>query len=1423
VLGVAQIGLHDNFFELGGHSLLATQVTARIRARFRVELLIRAVFEHPRLAELARAVEQAAFGAALLPPIEPQPADEPKVLSFAQQRLWFLAQWEGGDDATYNMPLALALDGALDMEALRASLAWLAERHESLRTCFPAVDGQAGVALRPADAGAALAVHDLAALAAEAQAQEVRRRADAHALAPFDLACGPLFKADLLVLGEGRHALLLNLHHIISDGWSWGVLLRDWQQAYAAFARGQEPALPAPRLQYSDYAAWQRRWLQGDVLQAQADYWAAQLDGCPALLELPTDRPRPPQQSHRGTHHAQVLPPALGAELHRLGRAYGATLFMTLLAAFGVLLARHSRQDDLCVGTPVANRTHHQAEDLVGFFVNTLVLRVRLAPGQTFAELLAEVRETCLAAYARQDLPFEALVERLRPERSPGHSPLFQVMFVLQNNDSPALALPGLDVRPLAQDFPVAKFDLTLHMEEREGQLHGHWEYAADLFDAATIERMAGHFKTLLEAAVADPGQPVHALPILTEAERQQLIAWNRTEADYPQDQTIIDLFERQVEKTPGHTAVVFEDQSLTYAELNARANRLAHRLLSLKAEDGALLVRPDALVAVCVERSLEMVIGLLGVLKAGAAYVPIDPGYPEERVAFMLADSAASALLTQTALLARLPVEGLGHPCRALCLDQADFADYPAHNPPPHSRPENLAYVIYTSGSTGRPKGVMLEHRGAVNLAAFQRQYFRTGADSRVLQFASLSFDAASWEVLMALCGGAALYLVPFNQIQVDISAVLQIQAITHATLPPSALGVLSEIDLPDLAYLTVAGEACPPDLVACWAAGRHFINAYGPTEATVCASVFECQPDGQKPPIGKPIANTRIYVLDGHGQPLPPGVPGELCVAGAGLARGYLNRPALTAEKFVEIEVFGQRERVYKTGDLARWLPDGNLEFLGRIDHQVKLRGFRIELGEIEAALAGHEAVREAVVVLHPGDGNPRLVAYIVASDLWPVVSGQETSADAQGASSSLVTDHKSLTTFLKARLPDYMVPAHLQILDALPLTPNGKVDRQALPAPDAGVGQARPGLPRDAVELRLLPIWETVLQAPSLGVHDDFFALGGHSLLAVKLMSHIQQAFGRRLPVSLLFTRPTVAGLAEALRGAESAVPPTALVPLQPQGQGLPVHCLPGAIGSVLYLYPLASHLGTGQPVYALPTPGLDGAPTPPTVQALAAYHLEALRQRQPHGPYQLAGHSFGGRVAFEMAWQLEQQGETVALLAILDTTAPDPEVIDDTADHTDLDWLHNIAKVFEMLASQDFGVTLDALRAQPGPEAAYALVLRAFQQREVLFAPSASADELKSLVEVYRATIKAHLDYRLPGQVRCPIRLFRADEPMTEAAVEDSREAWGWAACTQAGVEVIAAPGNHFTMMAEPHVRTLAERLASQLSASRPARS
>ncbi len=1127
LLGRKTISRHDNFFGLGGHSLLAAQLASRIRDSFRVELPIRAIFEHPVLAGLATLVEETAVGFSL-PPILPCPGDFTPCLSFAQQRLWFIDRFEG-PSATYNIPLALRWDGPLDMEALQAALRWLVERHRSLRSCFPTHSGLASVAFLPAREFACI-VCDLSSLPAGQQQAEVSRHANAHAVQPFDLARGPLFRADLLRLGGNRQVLLLNMHHIISDGWSLGVLMRDWQQAYHAFAIGGTPAELVLPIQYQDYAAWQRQWLQGEILQRQLDYWRQQLADAPELLELPTDRPRPARQSFHGGQYRHILGSELTESLKALGQQQNSSLFMTLLAAFTLLLARYSRQDDICIGSPIANRTHSHTEELIGFFVNTLVLRTRLRPGESFVQLLRSVRKTCLDAYAHQDTPFETLVERLQPARSLSHTPLFQVMFALQNTAAPRVNLPDVRITEVDADFPVAKFDLTLSTEERDGQLLCHWEYATSLFIETTIAQMAVHFATLLQAIVSNPRLSVEQLSLLTAADIHLLQTWNDTAIDYSYDGTVTGLFERQVEKTPDGIAVVFAGQSLSYRQLNRQANRLAHYLLGLTNADGKPLLHSKPLIGLCMDRSLDMVIGLLGILKAGCAYVPIDPDYPQERIAWMLADSAAPLLLTQSSLADRLPTAGLKQGCIVLCLDALNTGDYSGNNPPPQSRPGDLAYVIYTSGSTGKPKGAMLQHRGAVNLACFQGDYFRTDSHSQVLQFAALSFDAAASEVLMSLTRGASLHLAHYQRIRTDLFALLRDEAITHVTLPPSALAALPQEDLPRLGTLIVAGEACTPKLASQWVLGRRFINAYGPTEATVCASVFEYSAEALRLPIGKPIANTRIYILNELHQPLPPGIPGELCIAGMGLAHGYLNRPELTAEKFKEVDIFGKTERIYKTGDLARWLMDGNLEYLGRLDQQVKLRGFRIELGEIEAVLAKHVAVREAVAVLYQDDGNPRLVAYVVLSDQSSVVSGKPAEGDAQGYPSSLATSHWSLTTFLKSRLPEYMVPAHIQVLDSLPLTPNGKIDRKALPKPDVASMAYEP--PCDTTEQHLADIWQQVLKRDSVGMNDNFFGLGGHSLLLMQVHTRLQPDYPA-LKVIDLFSYPTIRALAGHLR--------------------------------------------------------------------------------------------------------------------------------------------------------------------------------------------------------------------------------------------------------------------------------------------------
>jgi len=1130
VLKREAIGRHDNFFALGGHSLLATQLVARIRDSFQVELPIRAVFEHPQLSALAAAID-AAGGGIRLPAIEPQAADAAKVLSFSQQRLWFLNQFEGNSSATYNMPLALRLSGRLNVEALQQSLHWLLERHASLRSHFPTHAGQAQLQIRPSETIEALSIHDLRPLPTDVREREVLRLTNADAIAPFDLEQGPLFRANLLRLDDSEAGLLLNMHHIVSDGWSMGVFMRDWQHAYAALAEGGEPSLPPLAIHYSDYAAWQRQWLQGDVLHRQIAYWTTQLNGLPELLELPADKPRPPQQSYRGAHFSHHLPATLSQALVRLSRQQSVTLFMTLLAAFDVLLSRYSRQQDICVGSPIANRTHSHSEEVIGFFVNTLVLRGQVDPQHRFIDLLQATRQTCLDAYAHQDIPFEMLVEKLQPTRSLSHSPLFQVMFVLQNNEADELALPDLEVSVVDAEYPIAKFDLTLHVAEQDGQLQCYWEYATDLFNEDTILRMAGHFEVLLQAVADNPEQTIGLLPLLSEREIQQLQAWNDTASDYPQDQTVVDLFERQAAATPDNIAVVFDGRSLSYRQLNEKANQLAHHLLSLKTEERAPLLTGNPLIAIAVERSLDMVVGLLAILKAGGAYLPIDPDYPSARMLDMLDDSATPLLLTKSHTQTRLALTDTTHHCVVLCLDELDVSDRPSNNLAGTAGPQELAYLIYTSGSTGKPKGVMVGHQALTLHSQAILQHYELTEKDRVLQFASLSFDTSLEQLLSAWLSGACSVLLPSNLMPApDLLALIKTHAITVADLPPAYWQQMLETatladDLVSLRILILGGEALPYSLAQQTRErfpGLTCFNAYGPTEAAITPCIYRLPPalSGNTPyiAIGKPRANTAVYILNSQHQPQPPGIPGELCIAGAGLARGYLHRPELTAEKFVEIDLFGNSERIYKTGDLARWLPGGNLEFLGRIDSQIKLRGFRIELGEIEAVLCQHPRVNEAVANVYEADGDKRLVAYLTA------------------ARDSFNPD--DLRGWLKERLPDYMAPSHFMRLDALPLTPNGKIDRKALPAPElqASAGFSPPATPSEDL---LATLWAGVLKRESIGRHDNFFERGGHSLLATQLIARIRESFQVELPIRALFEHPELSSLAAAIDAAAGGI--------------------------------------------------------------------------------------------------------------------------------------------------------------------------------------------------------------------------------------------------------------------------------------------
>ncbi|QOY92809.1 non-ribosomal peptide synthase/polyketide synthase [Massilia sp. UMI-21] len=1105
VLEVEQIGIHDNFFELGGHSLMAARVVARIRDSLAVELPLRIVFEAATVESLAHRIEalRQQDQGLVLPPLLAQLRDDHSPMSFAQERLWFLEQLEhlGG---TYNESLLFRLDGDLEIPALERAFTELVRRHETLRTRFETVDGE-GVQVVDPPRPVLMAMTDLSGHRGEQREAALAAMVQSDMQRVFDLARGPLFRATLYCLEQESHVLLISMHHVISDGWSMRVVLtRELQALYDAYLAGRPSPLPELPIQYVDYALWQRGWLQGDVLERQLAYWKGQLAGAPAALELPTDRTRPPMQSFRGRRLPVTLPRALSDSVGELARSAGATPFMVLLAAFQLLLSRWSGQDDIVVGSPIAGRTARQTEGLIGFFVNMLAYRSKLSSDPSFRTLLGRVKETALGGYAHQDLPFEKLVQELHPARDLSRQPLFQVAFALQNVPQQLLDLEGLRLVPVESEHTSAKFDLYLQMVETSEGIEGTLEYASDLFEAATIERMIGHFTTLLQSIVADPDCRVGALEMLGEAERARLLVeWNDTDTAEPQAQTLHQLFAAQARRRPAAPALVHGGATWSYAELDRRSNQLAHRLQ-------ALGVGTESVVALSVERSFDLALGILAILKAGGAYLPLDPNYPAERLAYMLEDSRAALVLTQTGVAARLPVHG--KPALTIDEDRDAIASCPATPPACAVDADNLAYVIYTSGSTGRPKASALAHRGATRLAA-AADCFGIGAASRMLQFASISFDAAVWECISALCNGAALYTADSETLTsaAALTGLLESQAITHALLPPSLLPALRTELLTSLECLVVGGEALPLDVAGQWSAGRRLINAYGPTECTVMVSYAEIHPDASAVPIGRPLQNVRVYVLDARMAPTPVGVPGELYVGGAGVGRGYLHRPGLTAERFVA-SPFGAGDRLYRTGDRVRWGADGQLEYLGRLDHQVKIRGFRIELGEVEAALRASPAVRQAVVTAVSDDaGNKRLLAYVVGD-----------------------ADTAELKAHLQELLPEYMVPSVIMVLDALPLTGNGKVDYKLLPAPEGRLDGVDFVAPRSDTEQALAAIWSDVLKIDRIGVHDNFFELGGDSIQSIKVVARAAAA-GIKVTVRQIFDHQTVAGLA----GVASAV--------------------------------------------------------------------------------------------------------------------------------------------------------------------------------------------------------------------------------------------------------------------------------------------
>ena len=1177
ILGIDRIGVDDHFVELGGHSLLAAQVMARVNDAFGASLPLGTIFERPTVALMAeRLTESNRGGTRELAPISRARRDGPLPLAYSQEQVWFLNELEPGNLA-YHFQAMVRFTGSLDVVALQRALEAIVHRHEILRTAFVNVDGrpaQSIVAPMPVP----LPTIDIGHLPEDERAGEVERLFDEQCQKAFDLQRPPLARWTLLRLAGDAHVLIHVEHHLVHDGWSYALMLRELKTLYQAFSKGEPSPLAEPAWQFADYAAWQRETMQGDALDAQLDFWRRQLAGAPAALDLPTDRPRPDALSFRGGGERFAVPTDLYAALRAFSRREKVTLFMTMVAALKALLWRYSGQEDIVIGSGMANRTRREFESVLGMFVNPVVMRTDLSGDPTFRELVHRVRDMALEAYAHQDMPFGKLVEALQVKRDPSRNPLFQVLFSFHDAAVPDLAFDGLTGEIVERHNGSAKFDLNVICIPRAEQHVGDgevsealgltvmWEYNTDLFERDTAVRLFNEYQHLLRAATAHPEQHLSQLPFLAPKDRHRLLVeWNATRAEYPGPHVLHSLIEAQVQRTPEAVAVSCEDQHLTYRELNRRANQLAHHLRHRG-------VGPETLVGIAMERSLEMVVGLVGVLKAGAAYVPIDPEYPADRVAFMLADAAIPVLLTQQHLKGAPAARrrrdrsrcGVGRHRRRIgrtSPGRPGRTHYGAQscsdNPVNTAGPDNLAYVIYTSGSTGQPKAAMNTHRGIANRLFWMQEAFQLTAADSVLQKTPFSFDVSVWEFFWPLVTGARLVVARpgGHQDPAYLASVIAQEQITTIHFVPSMLrAFLDEAAAGSCGSLTrtiCSGEALPVELQ-----DRFFTrlpgalhNLYGPTEAAVDVTWWRCDPaDARRTvPIGRPIANTQIYLLDRYLQPVPAGAPGELYIGGVQLGRGYAHRPDLTADRFIP-DPFGDTPgaRLYKSGDLARYLPDGAIEFLGRIDHQVKVRGFRIELGEIESRLREHAAVREAVVVARSdASGDTRLVAYVVPAE----------DADLDASEPLAAT----LRAHIERALPHFMIPSAIVSLESLPLSPNGKIDRRALPDPPAADDDESFVAPRTELEAQIADIWKQVLGVDRVGARDYFFDLGGHSLKAVQIRSRLSQQLGVDLPLRAAFEHPTVeqqAQLLAPLRTAALALSPSPAIPRLPEQSHYPL---------------------------------------------------------------------------------------------------------------------------------------------------------------------------------------------------------------------------------------------------------------------------
>ncbi|QUE90944.1 non-ribosomal peptide synthase/polyketide synthase [Pseudomonas sp. SCA2728.1_7] len=1397
LLQVEQVGRHDNFFELGGHSLLAMRMLSQVRQQLDVELTLAELFANPELAAVAQVLSRAARST--LPEIVPAAREQALPLSFAQQRLWFLAQMDGGNTA-YNIPLGLRLRGRLDEDALQRALARIVERHETLRSRFTQIDDQAQVLIVPAAAALLLQVEDLR---QHPQADNaLRGLIEEQASAPFNLARDSLIRGRLVRLADDHHVLLLTLHHIISDGWSMGVLTRELAALYQAFSHDQQDPLPALALQYSDYAVWQRRWLSGEVLQRQSDYWQQTLAGAPALLTLPTDRPRPAQQDFAGSHVDVVLGAPLSRGLKALCQRRAVTPYMVILSAWAMLLSRLSGQTDVVIGSPVANRTRAEIEGLIGMFVNTLALRIDTSGALSGEALLARVKAQTLAAQAHQDLPFEHVVDISKPLRSLAHSALFQTLLSWDNNDGPSLQLGDLTLEGVAGESHFVKFDLSLSLGDSADGVRGSLRYATGLFDESTVRRFVGYFQRLLAALVSDEQTLLEQVPLLAQDERQRLLHdFNASEVDCPLEQPLHCLFEAQVRIKPEAIAVQSEAGRLSYRELNARANQLAHHLR----EQG---VQPDSRVAICVERGLDLVVGLLGILKAGGAYVPLDPGYPAERLAYMLEDSAPVAVLVQAATRSLFAAPAM----TLIDLDQGHWQQLPDHDPQvPGLGESNLAYMIYTSGSTGLPKGVMIEHRSACNMVHWGSQISAPTEHGALLQKAPFSFDSSVWEIFWPLCSGLRLVLArpDGNRDSAYVVQAIREHQVSVVKFVPALLqDFIEQADVSQCTSLTdvLNGGGELTAALARQVRDRlpwvRLHNVYGPTETTVDSTGWTLEPDQPVPhntvPIGQALSNTRLYVLDAYDQPVPQGVSGQLHIGGVGVARGYHRLPEMQAERFID-SPFVAGDRLYRTGDLARYNNDGDLEFLGRNDFQIKLRGLRLEPGEIEARLIEHPAIREAVVMVR----DERLVAW------YTLRAGIET------------PNLEVLRAHVLERLPEYMVPGAYVLLDALPLTPNDKVDRKALPEPGADAVINRPYVaPQGEVETAMARIWAEVLNVEQVGRHDNFFELGGHSLLAVRLVNLLQRG-GLQVSLAELFQHPSIESAAALLAQDEMAGLPEGLVVVRAGNTGTPLFLVHEFSGRDVYFPTLAQHIGGEFAIYGLPGVPL-GQPQLRTIECMATRMAGIIRAVQPHGPYRLAGWSFGGVLAHEVAQQLLGQDQPVEFIGMLDSYAPNSLAQDKAMwSGKDLDkrQLLGHCRGRALMLGADGAAALasvEALEAEMEQLDFHALFQRCQVQQltdpELATVSAADAWHYFDREAAHRLAL-AH--YRVSPASQT-IHLFRAQALMDGQSVPSPTRGWEERFDSRL-LQCIDIPGDHRSMMKNPHIQALGQAITQALEA------